>query len=88
MSLREMEMEIEEVKETLRRRKPRRTGSLPFMMTLLCFTGSVAEGFAAYDCSNRSNIVESYPLLEPDVCANMGKGGGSRDYGVWRDCTN
>jgi hypothetical protein len=37
--------------------------------------GNVVEGFTAYDCSNRSNIVESYSLLEPDVCANMGKEG-------------
>jgi hypothetical protein len=33
------------------------------------------EGFTAYDCSNRSNIVEAYLLLEPDACANMGKEG-------------
>ncbi len=45
------------------------------MMALLCFTGSVVEGFTAYDCSNRSNIVESYSLLAPDVCVNMGKEG-------------
>jgi hypothetical protein len=45
------------------------------MMTLLCFTGSVMEGFTAYDCSNRSIIVGSYSLLELDVCANMGKEG-------------
>ncbi len=31
--------------------------------------------FTAYDCSNRSNVVESYSLLEPDACANMGRDG-------------
>jgi hypothetical protein len=39
------------------------------------FSGHPAEGFTAYDCSNRSNIVEAYSLLEPDACANMGKEG-------------
>jgi hypothetical protein len=34
-----------------------------------------AEAFTAYDCSNRSNIVESYLLLEPDACAISDKTG-------------
>ncbi len=42
---------------------------------LMCLTVSPIEGFTAYDCSNRSNIVEAYSLLEPDACANMGKEG-------------
>ncbi len=29
----------------------------------------------AYDCSNKSNVIESYSLLEPDVCANSDKVG-------------
>jgi hypothetical protein len=41
----------------------------------LCISGQAVEGFTAYDCSNRSNIVESYSLLEPDACANMGNKG-------------
>jgi hypothetical protein len=45
------------------------------MLMLLCLSGQAVEGFTAYDCSNRSNIVESYSLLEPDACANMGKEG-------------
>jgi hypothetical protein len=45
------------------------------MLMLLCFSGQAVEGFTAYDCSNRSNIVESYSLLEPDVCAKMDKEG-------------
>ncbi len=36
---------------------------------------SSVEGFTAYDCSNRSNVVEAYSLLEPDACTNMGKDG-------------
>ncbi len=35
----------------------------------------MVEGFTAYDCSNQSNVVEAYTLLEPDACANMGKEG-------------
>jgi hypothetical protein len=31
--------------------------------------------FIAYDCSNSTNLVEAYSLLEPDTCANMGKDG-------------
>jgi hypothetical protein len=41
----------------------------------MCLTGSFVEGFTAYDCSNRSNVVEVYSLLEQDACANMGKEG-------------
>ncbi len=73
MSIKEMEAEIEEVKGSLKRRKVKGTGSLPLVVTLLCLMSSQVKGFTAYDCSNRSNIVESYSLLEPDVCANMGK---------------
>jgi hypothetical protein len=36
---------------------------------------SSVEAFTAYDCSNRSNVVGSYSLLEPDACANMGRDG-------------
>ncbi len=42
---------------------------------LMCLMESSVEGFTAYDCSNRSNVVEAYSLLEPDTCANMGKEG-------------
>jgi hypothetical protein len=37
--------------------------------------GSPIKAFTAYDCSNRSNIIEWYSLLEPDACANTGKEG-------------
>jgi hypothetical protein len=45
------------------------------MLMLMCISGHPVEGFTAYDCSNWSNIVESYSLLELDAWANMGKEG-------------
>ncbi len=45
------------------------------LMILACLTRSPVEAFTAYDCSNRSNVVESYSLLELDACANMGRDG-------------
>jgi hypothetical protein len=44
-------------------------------MAVLCFIGGQADAFTAYNCSNRSNIVESYSLLEPDGCAASDKTG-------------
>ncbi len=75
VSIAEIEAEAEEVREEVKRRKGRKASRLPLMLMLLCFSGQAVEGFTAYDCSNRSNIVESYLLLEPDVCANIGKEG-------------
>ncbi len=40
-----------------------------------CLMRSPVAAFTAYDCSNRSNVVESYSLLEPDACANMRRDG-------------
>jgi hypothetical protein len=75
MSLAEMEAELRGVQEEIRRRRNVGVGWLLLTLMLLCISGHPAEGFTAYDCSNRSNIVESYSLLEPDACANMGKEG-------------
>jgi hypothetical protein len=75
MSAAEMEAEAEEVQEEIRRRKGKRASRLPLVLMLVCLSGQAVEGFTAYDCSNRSNIVESYSLLEPDTCANIGKEG-------------
>jgi hypothetical protein len=75
MSAAEMEVEAEEIQEEIKRRRGRRASRLPLVLMLLCLSGQAVEGFTAYDCSNRSNIVESYSLLEPDACANMGKEG-------------
>jgi hypothetical protein len=75
MTLAEMEAELGEVKAEIKRRRAG-VGWLPLtLVLLLCFTGHPAEGFTTYDCSNRSNVVEDYSLLEPDACANMGKEG-------------
>jgi hypothetical protein len=57
---------------TAERRPKASLGRLPWMLLLLgviCGRCGSTEGFTAYDCSNRSNIVESYSLLEPDACA-------------------
>jgi hypothetical protein len=75
MTIAEMEAEAEEVQEEVRRRMGRKASQLPLVLMLLCLSGQAVEAFTAYDCSNRSNIVESYSLLEPDACANMGKEG-------------
>jgi hypothetical protein len=76
MTLVEMEAELGEVQAEVKRRRRAGMGWLPLtLMLLLCFAGHPAEGFTAYDCSNRSNVVEAYSLLEPDTCANMGKEG-------------
>jgi hypothetical protein len=75
MSVAEMEAEVRGVQEKIKRRRSGRASRLPLVLMLLCFSGQAVEGFTAYDCSNRSNIVESYSLLEPDECANMGKEG-------------
>jgi hypothetical protein len=74
MTLAEMEAELGGVQAEIRRRSAG-AGWLPLTLMLLCFSGHPAEGFTAYDCSNQSNIVEAYSLLEPDACANMGKEG-------------
>jgi hypothetical protein len=76
MTIEEMETELREVKAETRKRRRAGTVWLPLTLALLmCLTVSPAEGFTAYDCSNRSNIVEAYSLLELDACASMGKEG-------------
>ncbi len=79
MSIEEMEAELEETKELIRKR---RRGNLGLMlkpiwtlMIVACLAGGPASAFTAYDCSDQNNIVESYSLLEPDTCANSGKDG-------------
>jgi hypothetical protein len=64
MSLAEIEAELRGVQEEIRRRRNLGAGSLLLMLMLLCISGHPAVGFTAYDCSNRSNIVEAYSLLE------------------------
>jgi hypothetical protein len=79
MTIEEMAAEIEETNEAIRKR---RRGNLGLMLKPLwiltiiaCFVGEPVAAFTAYDCSDRSNLVESYTLLEPDACANSGRDG-------------
>jgi hypothetical protein len=37
------------------------------------------EGFQAYDCSNSSNPVDMYSLLDPEPCPGDGSRGGEDD---------
>jgi hypothetical protein len=75
MSTGELEVEIKETEKIRVRSCIRKAGCLPFTVAILCLMGSPAKGFTAYDSSNRSKIIESYPLLEPDACTNTDKEG-------------
>jgi hypothetical protein len=76
MTIKDMEAEIRETNAVIRKRRRAGTGLLLMPLALLmCLMVSTVEGFTTYDCSNRSNVVEAYSLLEPDTCANMGKEG-------------
>jgi hypothetical protein len=73
-----IDMTIEEMEaELIRKRRRRGLGLMLkplWMLTILtCFMGSPVDAFTAFDYSNNTNVVESYSLLEPDTCANMGK---------------
>jgi hypothetical protein len=74
-----MEAEIQETNEAIRKRRRRTPGLMLkplWMLTVFaCLVRNPAEAFTAYDCTNRSNVVEAYSLLEPDACANMGRDG-------------
>jgi hypothetical protein len=76
MTIEDMEAEIRETNAAIRKRRRAGRGLLPMPLALLmCLMVSSVEGFTAYDCSNRRNVVEAYSLLEPDTYANMGKDG-------------
>jgi hypothetical protein len=76
MTIENMEAEICETNAMIRRRRRMGTGLLSMPLVLLmCLVVTPVEGFTVYDCSNQSNVVESYSLLEPDACANMGRDG-------------
>jgi hypothetical protein len=79
MTIEEMEAEIQETNEAIRKRRRNNLGLMLkplWMLTVIaCLVGDPVAAFTAYDCSNRSNVVESYSLLEPDACASTGKDG-------------
>jgi hypothetical protein len=63
MTLVEMEAELGEVKAEIKRGRRAGMGWLQLtLVLLLCVAGHPAEGFTAYDCSNRSNIVLTWIL--------------------------
>ncbi len=78
-TIEEMEAKIPETNEANRKRRRRNPGLILkplWMLTVFpCLMRSPLAAFTTYDCSNRSNVVESYSLLEPDACANMGRDG-------------
>jgi hypothetical protein len=79
LTIEEMEAELQESNEAIRKRRRRTPGLMLkplWMLTVVaCLARSPVEAFTAYDCTNRSNVVEAYSLLEPDACANMGRDG-------------
>jgi hypothetical protein len=79
MTIEEMEAEIQETNKAIRKRRRRTPGlmlkALGMLTVFACLARNPVETFTAYDCSNRSNVVEAYSLLEPDACANMGRDG-------------
>jgi hypothetical protein len=74
MTIEEMEEEIRETNEAIRQRRRRTPGLMLkplWMLTVVtCLTAGPVGAFTAYDCTNRSNVVEAYSLLEPDACAS------------------
>jgi hypothetical protein len=76
MTIEDTEAEIRETNAMIGRRRRMGTGLLSMPLVLLmCLVVAPVGGFTVYDCSNRSNVVESYSLLELDACANMGRDG-------------
>ncbi len=58
MTIEDMEAEIRETNPAIRKRRRVGTGLLPMPLALLmCLMVSSMEGFTAYDCSNRSNVM-------------------------------
>jgi hypothetical protein len=75
----EMEAELQETNEAIRKRRRRTRGLMLkplWALTAIAYlAGGPVQAFTAYDCTNRSNVVEAYSLLEPDACANSGRDG-------------
>jgi hypothetical protein len=79
MTIEDMEAEIRETNEAIRKRRRKTPGLMLkplWMLTMFaCLVRSPVAAFTVYDCSNWSNVVELYSLLEPVACANMGRDG-------------
>jgi hypothetical protein len=79
MTIEEMEAELQETNEAIRKRRRRTSGLMLkplWVLTALAYlAGGPVEAFTAYDCTNPSNVVEAFSLLEPDACANSGRDG-------------
>jgi hypothetical protein len=79
VTIEEINAELQETNEAIRKRRRRTPGltlkPLWALTALAYLAGNPAEAFTAYDCTNRSNVVEAYSLLEPEACANTGKDG-------------
>jgi hypothetical protein len=87
MTIEDMEAEIRVTNAVIRKRRRAGTGLLPMPLALLmCLMVSSVEGFTAYDCSNRSNVVEAYSLFGGGHLRQHGQGRGGRDHCVRRDC--
>jgi hypothetical protein len=79
MTIEEMEAEIQETNELIRKRRRRGLGLMLkplWMLTVVtCLMGSPVDAFIAYDCSNNTNVMESYSLLEPAPVPTWGRTG-------------
>jgi hypothetical protein len=79
MTIEEMEAELKETNEAIRQRRKKHPGLMIkplWMLTIVsCLALQPARAFTAYDCTNRSNVVEAYSLLEPDACASSSRDG-------------
>ncbi len=75
MTIEEMEAEIEETNEAIRKRRRNNLGLLLkplWMLTVIaCLVGEPVAAFTAYDCSNRSNTVEAWSRTPAPTQAGM-----------------
>ncbi len=68
MTIEEMEAEIRETNEAIRQRRRKTPGlmlkPLWTLTVIACLGAGPAGAFIAYDCTNRSNVVEAYLCKE------------------------
>jgi hypothetical protein len=79
MTIEEMEAEMRETEAIIRKRRRRGVGLLPMpLVVLMCLMVSSVDGFNAYDCSNRTNVVEAYPSWNRTPVPTWARTGRSR----------